>query len=46
VWGEVSAASGAVGSVVAVGAVLAVATLPSADHLQDRMSARIGLDGG
>jgi hypothetical protein len=34
----------AVGAVVAGGAVLAVATLPAADHLQDRASAHVGLD--
>jgi hypothetical protein len=31
---------------VVAGALLAVATLPAADHLQDRASARIGLDSG
>jgi hypothetical protein len=34
-----------VGSAVVAGAVLATATLPGADQLQDRASARIGLDG-
>jgi hypothetical protein len=33
-----------VGAVVAGGALLAVATLPAADRLQDHASARIGLD--
>jgi len=33
-----------VGASVAAGAFLAIATLPAADHLQDRASARIGLD--
>ena len=31
---------------VVAGAMLAVATLPAADHLQDRASAHIGLDSG
>jgi hypothetical protein len=30
---------------LAAGAVLATATLPAADHLQDRASAQVGLDG-
>jgi hypothetical protein len=34
----------AVGGVVLVGFSLAVATLPAADHLQDRAWAQIGLD--
>jgi hypothetical protein len=33
-----------VGAVVAGGAMLAVATLPAADRLQDQMSAHVGLD--
>ena len=36
---------GLVAAAVAAGALLAVATLPAADHLQDRVSAHIGLDG-
>jgi hypothetical protein len=32
------------GASLAAGAVLAVATLPAADHLQDHVSARVGLD--
>ena len=35
-----------VASAVLAGAVLATATLPEADHLQDRASAHIGLDAG
>jgi hypothetical protein len=35
---------GLVGAVLASGALLAVATLPAADQLQDRATARIGLD--
>jgi hypothetical protein len=33
-----------VGGALAAGVVLATATLPAADHLQDHMSARFGLD--
>jgi hypothetical protein len=33
-----------IGGVVSAGLMLATATLPAADHLQDHMSARIGLD--
>jgi hypothetical protein len=33
-----------VGGTLAAGAMLAVATFPAADHLQDHMSAQIGLD--
>jgi hypothetical protein len=33
-----------VGGSLVAGAVLALATLPAADHLQDRMSERVGLD--
>jgi uncharacterized membrane protein len=36
----------AVGAALAAGAVLAVATLPLADHWQDHVSAVIGLDEG
>jgi hypothetical protein len=35
---------GLVAATLVAGAAVAVATLPSADHLQDRMTARIGLD--
>jgi hypothetical protein len=33
-----------VGGALAAGGILATATLPAADHLQDRASARIGFD--
>jgi hypothetical protein len=33
------------GASLAAGAIVAVATLPAADHLQDRASAHFGLDG-
>jgi hypothetical protein len=35
---------GIVAATLAAGAVVATATLPGADHLQDRMSARVGFD--
>ena len=38
--------AGAVTGAVLIGTVLATATLPSADRLQDDMSAQIGLDSG
>ena len=37
---------GVVAVTVAAGAVVAAVTLPGADHLQDRMSAQVGVDGG
>jgi len=37
---------GLVGATVAAGAVVAVFTLPSANHLQDRVSASFGTDAG
>ena len=37
---------GVVAVTVAAGAAVAAVTLPGADHLQDRMSAQVGVDGG
>jgi hypothetical protein len=37
---------GLVGAVVIAGALLATATLPGADRLQDRATAHVGFDGG
>lgn len=37
---------GVVAVTVAAGAAVATVTLPGADHLQDRMSVRVGVDGG
>ncbi|HJU36468.1 MAG TPA: hypothetical protein VJ716_03505 [Gaiellaceae bacterium] len=37
---------GAVAVTLVAGTAVAVATLPGADHLQDRMTVRVGLDPG
>jgi hypothetical protein len=37
---------GLAAATLAAGFAVATLTLPSADHLQDRMSARVGFDGG
>jgi hypothetical protein len=36
---------GLVATTLAAGFAVATLTLPSADHLQDRMSAHVGVDG-